>query len=413
MSGENSLRRFWFPCYLAFTVVFYSYRWIFGMGSAETTIYEADAPAIVRVSKDFVWFGVLALPFLCIHDAAVVVWENLKNNFTFFAIWAGVLLWFQFTGVIHLFYNQTVSDTLLYWYRYPLEYMPIAIVLPVFAVQFGRLAKVALWLCVFVVAFLAIEIASGRTGFGWGGLWTRYGSAFGSPNDFGVFCAVCLVGVVLCAQKRWHYLVAVCLGFALLATQSRSAILGCFAGLAAVSYRKAPRRALLALSAIVVAAVACLAMFQPELLEMANHLSANDGSASMRLEEWTRFAGEFRSPSAMVALFGTDYFHVESWYVALLLRTGVIGLILFVALIGVSLHRCWKLRHDDLHAVALGGIAVIAMASAFIPYPDVFPTNFYLWLAVGMAWLPPGNSGSNAQAASQLLHALPAVGPHV
>ncbi len=45
------VRRLLFPGYLIFSVCFYSYRFLYGMGSPLTTVYDSDAPARLRVSK--------------------------------------------------------------------------------------------------------------------------------------------------------------------------------------------------------------------------------------------------------------------------------------------------------------------------------------------------------------------------
>jgi hypothetical protein len=54
LSQRGFARRFLFPGFLIFSVCFYSYRFLLGMGSPLTTIYDSDAPEWLRVSKDVV-----------------------------------------------------------------------------------------------------------------------------------------------------------------------------------------------------------------------------------------------------------------------------------------------------------------------------------------------------------------------
>ena len=60
-NGSASIRRFLFPGFLIFSVCFYSYRFLFGLGSPLTTYYDSDAPNWVRVTKDVIWLAVLLI----------------------------------------------------------------------------------------------------------------------------------------------------------------------------------------------------------------------------------------------------------------------------------------------------------------------------------------------------------------
>jgi len=116
-----------------------------------------------------------------------------------------------------------------------------------------------------------------------------------------------------------------------------------------------------------------------------------DNSAASRLNELRVFQTRFGDFDLAPLLLGTDYFHIESWYLALFVRTGIFGLLLWLAVMGATIIRGWRYRNvSEDHVVATSCLIVICVASAFIPYPDTFPTNLYLWLAVGTIWMPVG-----------------------
>ena len=129
----------------------------------------------------------------------------------------------------------------------------------------------------------------------------------------------------------------------------------------------------------------------PRVQFALGHFGTNgmDSSAITRTNELHLFQTRFGYFDVATLLLGTDYFHIESWYLALLVRTGATGLLLWVVVIGVTTARGWRKRHvSPIYSIALSGLVCISIASAFIPYPDTFPTNVWLWLAVGTIWMP-------------------------
>jgi hypothetical protein len=114
-----------------------------------------------------------------------------------------------------------------------------------------------------------------------------------------------------------------------------------------------------------------------------------DNSTALLLKELRVFQTRFGDFDLAPLLLGTDCFHIESWYLALLVRTGIFGLLLWLAVMGATIFRGWRYRNlSQDHAVATSGLIAICVACAFIPYPDTFPTNLYLWLAVGTIGMP-------------------------
>lgn len=384
------LQKWIFPIYLSFTVFFYSYRLLNGLGAAES-IYDVDVPVFVRVSKDIVWILFALLAFsLSTWERWRVTWANVRRHAGFFLLLASLVGVFAVTGWIHLFLFQSLEDSLLYWYRYPLEYIPIVLLLPLVVSDWRQLGRLAVWLGWAAGAFLVYELASGvETGF-----VSRYGSLFGSPNDFGLFSAMMALGLFVCARKFSHWALAALMVFGLVVSLSRSAILGFIAGLCSLLYLGRVRR-IAGVAVLVLTVVSAWAMWrEPPDFNLAQVAFASehmglDESAMERLDELRIFEERFGRFKVTPFVVGTDYFHAESWYMALLIRTGVFGLGLWLAVMGATIVRGWRMRkRSSVYAVALAAVVTIGVASSFLPFPDVFPSNFYLWLAVGMTWFP-------------------------
>jgi hypothetical protein len=386
-----TIRRFLFPGFLIFSVCFYSYRFLFGLGSPLTTYYDSDAPNWVRVSKDVIWLAVLLIALV---SSKAESWEFASRNWQehprFFRALSMLVLLFVLMGIIHLFYYQSAIDTFLYWVRYPLEYIPIAFLMPLFVVRWRPLVPMLLGLGWLSVAFLAFEMLSDRQM----GFYNRYGSIFGSPNDYGMFCTLFIIGLLACARKWSHWLLLMFMICGLALTLSRSAFAGMLAGICSFLYLRRVRVAALVGLLLLVTAASLLVWKFPDLLgfEQVQFALAHfdvDSSAISRLNELQVFQNRFRDFDLGPLLLGTDYLHIESWYLALVVRTGALGLLLWVVIMGATVVRGFRYRNlSQAHAVATSALISLCVGSVFIPYPDTFPTNFYFWLAVGTIWMP-------------------------
>lgn len=397
-SQSGFVRRFLFPGFLIFSACFYSYRFLLGMGSPLTTIYDSDAPEWLRVSKDVVWFAVL-LAGLAFSNAESMGFARLnwKAHTAFFRALFALVCLFVLMGVIHLFYAQSTLNTFLYWIRYPLEYIPVAFFMPIFVGRWRPLVPMLLGLGWLSVLFLCFELFSGRQM----GFYNRYGSILGSPNDYGVFCVLFIIGLLACARgwSQWLLLPFMVCGLAL--TLSRSAFAGLLAGVCSLLYLRRARIGVLVGLVLLVSLAGLLIWKFPDVLAFEQvqfgvaHLGGLDvdvdNSTALRLNELRVFQTRFGDFDLPPLLLGTDYFHIESWYLALFVRTGIFGLLLWLAVMGATIVRGWRYRNlSQDHAVATSSLIAICVASAFIPYPDTFPTNLYLWLAVGTIWMPVG-----------------------
>jgi len=392
------VRRFLFPGFLIFSVCFYSYRFLLGMGSPLTTVYDSDAPEWLRVSKDVVWLAVL-LAGLVFSNGEPLAFARLNRRAhpAFFRLLFALVCLFVLMGVIHLFHHQSTMDTFLYWIRYPLEYIPVAFFMPIFVVRWRPLVPMLLGLGWLSVAFLCFELLSGRQM----GFYNRYGSMLGSPNDYGVFCVLFIIGLLACARAWSHWLLLPFMVCGLALTLSRSAFAGLLAGVCSLLYLRRARIGVLVGLVLLISLAGLLIWKFPVVFAFEQvqfglaHLSGldidMDNSAALRLNELRVFQTRFGEFDLAPLLLGTDYFHIESWYLALLVRTGIFGLLLWLVVMAATIFRGWRYRNlSQDHAVATSCLIAICVACAFIPYPDAFPTNLYLWLAVGTIWLPVG-----------------------
>lgn len=388
------LQRFVFPAYLAFSVCFYSLRFLFGWGSAETSTFESDMPFYLAVVKDIVWVGLLgAAVFSRDMERAV---GQVRRHSAIYLVLAAFCAWMLLCSFLHLlFLYEPLNDSFMYHVRMPLEYTPAALLAPVFIGnwrQIGTTWKWLNWIAIVFAAFELVTVIGGwkQTAFGWGGVTTRFGGIFGSANDWGVYSGCAIVALLILGRSR-----AQLVGFVpgLILSQSRSALVGFIAAVIPILYRPDLRRILLRISALLLLAGFAVAFFLPAQSSdefLPGHLGL-DESALSRFDELNTFQQDFRNLDDVGALlFGVRYFHIEPFYLALVVRGGIPALACYVTAIGMSLARGWRLRRSSvLHLTALCVVILISTASLFIPYPDVYPTNFYLWLAVGVLWMEP------------------------
>jgi len=371
--GEWSLRpRTALQWYLLFSVVYYSHRWIFQWGP-ESTLYASDAPDWVRIIKDVVFLGFIAL----------MAWRGRFRHSPLLWYALPLVFWFYLCGVVKL-YTQNTSETLLYYWRYPLEYIPLAFI--AFEEDIGELTRFAAGCCWIVIGFLGLEILSGRdSGFSLGGLFTRYGSIFGSPNDLGVFCGLALLGLLVFRDrigKRTRALLIPLLAGSLVLSASRSAIVGLTAGLISVWPRSKKWLAVVALlGSFFVGSLLMLFRDTQFVYDLVARLG--DESAMQRVEELAQVKYEVYNWRSENLIFGSwPHIHQEDFYLATLLRTGFVGAGVFVLFCGSTLVRS---KQPFLRA----GLASIIVGSIFVPHFDVFPANLYFWLMAGAVWSVP------------------------
>jgi hypothetical protein len=93
----------------------------------------------------------------------------------------------------------------------------------------------------------------------------------------------------------------------------------------------------------------------------------------------------------------SDPIGLETYYLRTLYLRGAVSLVVLLSIIGLSLfegHRRYRAAYGNpekrgLFLAAFLGVAGFAFASLFIPYFDVFPSNFYFWFLVAIIWCEP------------------------
>ena len=414
--------------YLVFTVIFYYSRWVMGWGNPGTTIYAADAPNWVKVIKDIVWIG-----FVAVFGLRALLRRKFSRNMP---------LWFTPRGMILVFlvliYLALPTLSLIYGHgsffqvvltdlRYPLEYVPFVLLFPFIlrGESSIKYLRVFIPLIILSLLFLGVERFSGRlTGFGGQGLYARYGSIFGSPNDFGIFLMLSITALLAFLAERvikWSFkvvtILALCL-FALVSTISLSAILSMvFSAFTLVLFaRDKVKGALTVLALVLLTAVLYFAF--PQLLvfrylgeRLQNLPSLSEASAYghyesvveaeeaiARFEPVEYLVGTFESRDTLAA--------PETYYLRTFYLRGSISLSILLSIIGLTLsegHRRYRAALGDrtrrgLFLAAMLGAAGFAFACLFISYFDCFPSNFYFWFLAAVIWCEPMNEKEIAAA---------------
>ena len=405
--------------YLLFTVVFYYSRWVIGWGSEATTIYKEDAPTWVRVIKDVVWVA-----FVLAVGVKATVRGRLDRRSP---------LWFTTRGLIMvvllviylvlptfalLYEHHGLFDFLLWNLRYPLEYVPI-VFLFAFILQGQssiRHLRFFIPLIILTLLFLGVEMFSGReTGFGYGGIYIRYGSIFGSPNDLGVFLMLSITALLaFLAEKaiRWSVkvvaLLVLCL-CALASTVSLSAVFAMvFSTVALMLFTRNRVKSALAV-AVVVVFVAGLYFAFPDA-GVSKYLSARIENLSSLRESsaYGHYRGVIDVERAIEHFEPVEYLvgttkrasaviSIETYYLRTLYLRGGLSLVTLLSIIALTLfqgYNRYRLAYGNpqrrgLFLAVFLGVAGFAFASLFVPYFESFPSNFYFWFLAAIIWCEP------------------------
>jgi O-antigen ligase len=323
------------------------------------------------------------------------------------------------TGALHSGYLE-VEEFILLYVRNPIEYLPLAALMVLFLRSHDdvkALGRTVVLLIVIVVGFLGYQVVAGvQTGADWGGIYRRFGSVFGSPNDMGLFCAWAFTALV----AFWNYtsltlgvqlLLATGLLWALALSVSASAVIcaivGVFIVMLGSSFRQAVAVALLV--AIVIGA-GIYYFNNTDIVQYARErfvepFSGNlDRSQEMHLNEPYLVWREIQSWSLVDFILGSPRIDrllaynpdnragVENYYFSLLLRSGIVAPLLFIILLGMTWWRAFQMSRTargTYQRLMVGGMGIVAggfVAFAVIPYPDVFPSNFFFWFVVSIIW---------------------------
>ena len=407
--------------YLAFTVIYYYSRWVMGWGNSATTIYTEDAPTWVKVIKDIVWVG-----FFAVFAFKAVTRPRIDRNMPLWFTPRGMamvfltVIYFLLPTLSLIYARGKMSEIVLLDMRYPLEYVPFVIIFP-FVLQGESSIK---YLRTFVplillsLLFLGMEMFSGiPTGFGGLGVYVRYGSIFGSPNDFGVFMMLSIATLIaFVAEKAIRLslkvaaLVGLCLG-ALASTISLSAIFAMvFTTVNLVLFARNKVKSTLMVLGVVALAAGLYFTFPDTgvstfLRSRLDNLSNLEDASSYQHYTNVVLAEDaikrFEPAEYLVGTFQSrkDLLLPETYYLRTFYVRGGVSLLLLLSITGLSLfeaNRRYRAAKGNparrgLFLAAFLGVAGVAFACLFIPYLETFPSNFYFWFLVAIIWAEPMN----------------------
>jgi hypothetical protein len=405
--------------YLAFTVIYYYSRWVMGWGNPFTTIYNQDAPNWVKVIKDIVWLG-----FVGVFAFRALTRPRFDRNMPLWFTPRGMILvlltavYLVLPTLALIYARGNIFDIVLLALRYPLEYVPFVFLFPFIlrGESSIRYLRTFIPLVLLSLIFLGIEMFSGRrTGMGYGGMYTRYGSIFGSPNDFGVFVMLAIAFVLAFLAERairWSPKVVAFLILCLCAIASTASLSANFALVFTttnlVLFTKDRIKSALTVIAVAVlvaglyytfpnVGVAKLLALRVESVPSMGDESTRSHYSSIivaeeaidRFEPIEYVFGTFESRNQALA--------PETYYLRTFYLRGGASLVILLAVIGLSLfegHRRYRAAKGDrqrrgLFLACFLGVAGIAFACLFIPYLDTFPSNFYFWFLVAIIWCEP------------------------
>jgi hypothetical protein len=405
--------------YLAFSVIYYYSRWVMGWGNPYTTIYGQDAPNWVKVIKDIVWVG-----FVVVFAFRALTRPRFGRNMPLWFTPRGMILvlltvvYLVLPTLALIYARGNIFDIVLLAMRYPLEYVPFVFLFPFIlrGESSIRYLRTFIPLASLSLMFLGIEMFSGRrTGMGYGGMYTRYGSIFGSPNDFGVFMMLAIAtALAFLAERaiRWTpkvvaFLILCLCGLA--ATISLSANLAMvFTTINLVLFTKDRIKSVMTVIAVAILA-ACLYYVFPDVgvakflvVRIENLATFRDESATSHYTSVILAEDAINRFEPAEYVFGTfdsrnQALAPETYYLRTFYLRGGASLVILLAIIGLSLfesHHRYRAAKGDrerrgLFLACFLGVAGVAFACLFIPYLDSFPSNFYFWFLVAIIWCEP------------------------
>ncbi len=405
--------------YLAFTVIFYYCRWVMGWGMSATTIYTSDAPNWVRLIKDVVWISVYAT-----FGFRAITRPKFSRNMPLWFTPRGMLMVlllviFLIMPVLSLIYARgDLFEVVLIDLRLPLEYVPLVFIFPFIlrGESSMKYLRAFVPLILLTLLFLGVEMFSGRrTGMDYGGIYIRYGSIFGSPNDFGVFMMLSTTALLAFLAERaikWsHKAIAllVLMLSAVASTVSLSAMFSMiFTSIALILFSRNRVKGALTVLAVVVL-VAGLYFAFPRVgisrfigERLGNLATLNEGSAREHYTSVVIAEDEISRFEPTEYLLGTfqsrkDLILPETYYLRTFFVRGAISLLVILSIIGMTVFEGFRryraaVGDRQRRALFLGaflGVAGFAFASLFISYFESFPSNFYFWFLVAVIWCEP------------------------
>jgi len=420
---SDAFRRFTLPQLLfiilvAFSHVYYSYRWILRYNSDSTSPTYSSTPPAFELLKypvllALVYFIIVALA-LKRHDhgqVPAISWV--------FAAQCGVFLaYISLRAVLQQLTTQASGATFAVEAK-GIFVIPVAIVCPfVWAHlshwQTKRILLLAKSLFYFQLVFTSVEISSfvflhRLPALAYYGGLSRFGGSWDDPNAFSIYVSMCIIGIFalysVSTRKRFLLIaLLICTGLMVL-TYSFSGWLSCICGLLAYSWttRRATSRAigLLSLAPPVILALSLSLSSLQRISFISFVLTAKQQSASLHLAALDNFIfNTLTSGDLSSFLFGADSIHFEETaYASFLQNYGFFSSAWALLLLGTTVTRCLRRALSKDRRVTEGVrvyyrfvtacLITFLVGNLFIPYFTVFPVNLYFWILVASVWITP------------------------
>ena len=109
-----------------------------------------------------------------------------------------------------------------------------------------------------------------------------------------------------------------------------------------------------------------------------------DGIRFMIDQPWGLGLGDAGPASARFANAGETGFLPESWYLQVGLESGVLGFLLFIAIIVCVIRLLWQRRDDVLNFAVLLGCIAVSVACIFLHSWEAAPVAFTFWVLCGI-----------------------------
>jgi len=372
-----------------------------------------DMPDTLKVLKDIVWVFVLL---------AAVQWALLTNRKLFRS--EILTTWFIFVAYLLVSFirgaNLLGGFGSMYAVRSMFLYLPVV---PLTVVLFSKKADIINGVRYFLYFLMAggiynlVQVAfrmpqnyaimrhdSRPT-------WA-YSSFFADYNQFGLFCVIGLALVLSLAgacvfSKRFSLLAGLLMLVGILTSNSRTALLASAAVLIVLIYAGTSRIRRLLIPVLILGAAIVLLVFLYGYNPLSSHRVTAGFLKDPRFHAWPILWSIFeKNPlfgygwgafgNAMFKI-GQDIFDtggvqlVDSFYLLLLLNTGLIGTALFflflLTLFRSSLRVLGRTNDHILRSVSIGLDGSILAYLVYIVgtnYLEGVPTNIYFWLLVGL-----------------------------
>lgn len=402
-----------FLVFLVISQLYYGFRYPLKYNSTGTSPTYTNTPFVFEVAKYVLAMGLLGLSVI-LAAATGGRTRKVSKDSVHFLLWTmGFAAYCLALGVTFL-QGTSGHQGAIRVFR-GLFFFPLVALIPFHFSGWRSLKKyfhiVVIFGTSYQVVYSAVElfafVAFRRLpALAYPGGLARFGGGWDDPNGFGAFLVLPLLFLLsdgfLPRKRRILY------SFILVSLLLLTVSLAAFAAMtiAGLLYAALARRWWWIGACLIVLGMPLLSPTVRELIWFAYQAK----HASIEAHLSTMSLGALMSGASLTQLlFGTHGgggVVNESYYVALLGDFGLVGVLWFVSIIGMTIinaarralrcDRAGDHRGAETFRVLAAFIGGLSAAAVGIPYYLVFPVNLYLWIAIFAVWLTQGTLTSGA-----------------